>query len=74
MLSTEVMSHTHMKQMQLPDQWFEQKIHRGCGRGSTKGIIKVLYMDLYLIFVLLRSSSLYGYYIANTYNMSTTSD
>ncbi|KAL5684105.1 hypothetical protein ACJX0J_010490, partial [Zea mays] len=34
--------HTHMKQMQLPDQ-------------CTKGIIKVLYMDLYLIFFLLNS-------------------
>lgn len=34
MHSTEViMSHTHTKQMQLTDQWFEQKIHRGCGRG-----------------------------------------
>lgn len=50
--STEVITHKHKKQMQLSDQWFVQKTHRGSGRGNTKGwmascFIKKLYMDLY---------------------------
>lgn len=70
--STEVTTHKHKKQMQLSDQWFVQKIHRGSGRGNTKGwmascfIKKIVYGSLLDFFVLFCFEIIVCIIIANT--------